>query len=1031
MKYEVNENMDIIFNKIRICMICLIYLYILNISYSISPESIFKPELKVIDFRLKTDKSLDDNKRIVLTEKRIPGINTQELPKNSKILVIEIKRNDYVKYAGNLIDTLKTDNAIQIITFYDLKKLQETIISFKPDIIFLPEMHPEIKTFLVNSPFFHTLYYYESLENPFSEDYYFSFQEEDMRVGKEAILEYKSQVDRTSYHEIAELFSKTNGEKIRANYAHAYNQGIIENGEFLNETFSIEDEINSDIPFVSISPHIDDMAIAVFGLVREKLRKTNIQDIVFTYSERGVIGYMSIEEKREIRIKEDKNAKAKLSKGLTEEIETIYLGFDFKDKSKYNQQLQKLIEHFGNNTSKEVTIILPNPKDSHPTHRQTTEMTLKALKTVSNQKDIKFNILFYQSPWSNTYNTFFVSSKNITRKKVASLSKKMVTRTIGELTADDFAGKSPNPSELGGEFTERFTRESLTPKQYIEKIEIAKLDEVLSKERLVESHSGIRINFEKNKSDLTNEEKTLGSLYAYNYLSFMYENITETQKKPPEKLKFVIANDPRPTADSLIESQWRGFQAAAKDLNIELEIIYLGILPKPIYQNAIRSFKANGGVYLTASHNPISFNGLEYSTKFKIERGFNFGGSLLNADESTELINNFSRTIELLKRGDKKIIESINSTWSNIQINKQALKDTIKSYKQFVRKKFTLNQGVKVVLDPNGGAACQIYKNILEKMGIQVIEINANIGSPQHSIEPKNFDSITEVIKKENADFGITFDYDADRAYLVLLDEKGNRRDISPQDTAYINVNITLEWCELNNLLNKKTAIIVNGPTSGRIKFLAKKYGIEIFPVEVGETNLVNMMHELRKLGYFVPIAIEGTNGGTVFFDSMCRDGILSTLSLAYGLKEFNILKYLPAYFTEQGLINNMQIPLKEFKLQLEKYFLDLFENIEFHYFEGTSHIINFSDKPLEGMIDETGGWKFILNPHDFFSPFIWLRPSKTEPNKLRIVFDSPKKEMITKLKQIFDAALKEIFQNHQNLITPNFQSEQQLKQAS
>ncbi len=193
------------------------------------------------------------------------------------------------------------------------------------------------------------------------------------------------------------------------------------------------------------------------------------------------------------------------------------------------------------------------------------------------------------------------------------------------------------------------------------------------------------------------------------------------------------------------------------------------------------------------------------------------------------------------------------------------------------------------LLDPNGGAGCGIGARVLEHFGLRVIEINAEVGYPEHGIDTDGVDPasgrhmlmrVARAAARERAHFGVAFDYDADRGNLVLPGHDESAI-ISPQRVAAFNIALALARRRVNGEARRRLAVVVSDATSLASARVARAFGAEVFLVETGEINVVTKMGMLRRDGWDVPVGVEGANGGTIFETSTCRDGLQAALSAA------------------------------------------------------------------------------------------------------------------------------------------------------
>jgi len=591
--------------------------------------------------------------------------------------------------------------------------------------------------------------------------------------------------------------------------------------------------------------------------------------------------------------------------------------------------------------------------------------------------------------------------------------------------------------------------------------------------RLVESVSGIRGDFGLDP-EVSEDAKVIALAYGYNYALYMIER---WQKFSPAKTKFrfVIGHDPRPTGEVLERLNIIGMMMAAKEKGVEIEILDIGVAPIPIVESAICTFNADGGVMISASHNPLKANGFKYLTGAKEpeKNSYNENGGILNVSKIKYVISGAKILLKEISEGDLDFVSKANAFLES-NLDKLALlsspesvasyrESAIEGYIEFVKKVFGIseealadlrqrNKNIKVVVDPNGGSSCGISSRVLEYFGFDVIEINAQIGEPFHKIEPvgEAMQNALDKIKESGAAFALVLDFDADRGNTAFIDSGGNIIEPSPQDVAYLNVANILAWIKTHSkdyplAEGKKWAIVVHDATSLRNLALCEKLGIEVVEVEIGEANVVTKMHQLEQEGYFVPIGIEGYNGGTILFGSNIRDGTQTALLSLFGLSNmegFNylrkslgleewkekayslqdILNSLPVYYTAQSnIFAETELSQEEIKDGLENAFeakvkyldgtnftLGGLEGAEFASYE----FLNYEEtRVLHGKssrVTGTGGFKILLTDIRGNRHFMWFRGSKTEKGVFRICADSSEKDLSERLFRLQQELYKE-----------------------
>jgi len=210
------------------------------------------------------------------------------------------------------------------------------------------------------------------------------------------------------------------------------------------------------------------------------------------------------------------------------------------------------------------------------------------------------------------------------------------------------------------------------------------------------------------------------------------------------KANVVVGRDPRISSDPIFRSFSEGITEKG------LDVIDIGTIDSPGLYFAVGHYGYKAGAIITASHNPKEYNGFKMCRESAIPVG---GDSGLN-----DIKRIYTEDINKVKTEEKKgkIIKK--------NIRKDYLDHILKFYKPCRRK--------RVVIDCSNGAACVMLPLILEKVDIDAIAINNEMDGnfPAHEPNPlkeENLAQLKKTIRKENADFGVCFDGDADRLGVV------------------------------------------------------------------------------------------------------------------------------------------------------------------------------------------------------------------------------------------------------------------------
>ncbi|MDR2364194.1 MAG: phosphatidylglycerol lysyltransferase [Spirochaetaceae bacterium] len=377
------------------------------------------------------------------------------------------------------------------------------------------------------------------------------------------------------------------------------------------------------------------------------------------------------------------------------------------------------------------------------------------------------------------------------------------------------------------------------------------------------------------------------------------------RKSGLEHPQVIVGMDTRPTGPAIADPLIRTF------LTRGCGVRFAFITAAPEIMAYARTGKAQGFVYISASHNPIGHNGLKF--------GLTDGG-VLPAAEALILIEEFrarmadpqviSQAVSWVNFGD---MEALTRVYTGLQEIKA---EAYGAYLDFTREltagtgggtaenpllevmtRSLRNQALGVAADFNGSArTLSIDREFLSSLGLAFYgmsqkprEIIHRIVPEGESLEPCR--RFVEQLHRENPAVVIGYvpDCDGDRGNLVFWDEgQGRARALEAQEVfalACVSELAHLVWTGELRFDNKgnalrKAAVAVNGPTSMRVDRIAKAFDVSVFRAEVGEANVVGLARKLREQGYLVRILGEGSAGGNITHPSAVRDPINTVLAL-------------------------------------------------------------------------------------------------------------------------------------------------------
>ena len=363
--------------------------------------------------------------------------------------------------------------------------------------------------------------------------------------------------------------------------------------------------------------------------------------------------------------------------------------------------------------------------------------------------------------------------------------------------------------------------------------------------------------------------------------------------KGKEKVKVVVGKDTRVSGDMLEAALISGL------MSVGCDIITVGVVPTPAVAYLTQKYGADCGVVISASHNPVEYNGIKF---------FNKDGYKL--DDELEL--NIEQYIDDI---DKVDYHPIGCKVGKKIHKHDAQRDYIEYLKSIINVDF---KGLKVVLDCANGAAYNVAPIVFDELGASVITINSrpdgnNINDKCGSTHPQ---ILQKSVLAHKADLGLAYDGDADR--LIAVDENGNI-----VDGDHIMVLSAIHLKNKNKLA--QDTLVVTVMSNIGLTIAAKEHGINLAATAVGDRYV---LEEMKKSGY----NLGGEQSGhMIFLDyNTTGDGVLSSLVLAQiVLEEGQGLSKLASVMTQypQVLVNariknenkNRYMEYPEIKSEIER----------------------------------------------------------------------------------------------------------------
>lgn len=337
------------------------------------------------------------------------------------------------------------------------------------------------------------------------------------------------------------------------------------------------------------------------------------------------------------------------------------------------------------------------------------------------------------------------------------------------------------------------------------------------------------------------------------------------------------------------------------------EVINLGIAPTPTIALAVEVLKAEGGISITASHNPQQWNGMKF---------INSRGIFLNSKENEKFLGPVSKSGYKNPASNKIKQVEYYPLFYDHHINK-VLNIKFLNLRKIRKRKF------KVVLDCVNSSGSFILPKLLKKLGCTVIPVDCDgsgVFTRNPEPIPENIRRTCSIVKKKKADLGIVVDPDADR--LVLITEKGE-----PYGEEYTIVTA------INNVLKhtpvKKRIAVVNLSTTKASDDIVNRSEGKLHKSPVGEINVIEKM---KKVG----AVIGGEGSGGVILpevhygrDSLVGIALVLNEFAEFGGKVSEYRKSLPQYHILKKKINSSGINTNKIFVHLKNIFANYPQNNE------------------------------------------------------------------------------------------------------
>jgi phosphomannomutase len=312
-------------------------------------------------------------------------------------------------------------------------------------------------------------------------------------------------------------------------------------------------------------------------------------------------------------------------------------------------------------------------------------------------------------------------------------------------------------------------------------------------------------------------------------------------------------------------------------------VINIGVCPTPTVQLAVEHEHAQGGIAVTASHNPMQWNGLKFMAST---------GLFLDSIENQEFWD-IARETPRYQPWNTIGNEELNTTWLTRHC------ESVLSL-PLLRPDVIRQRRFHIVLDCVNAAGGMIVPGLLRELGCVVEEMNCDVsGIFQHTPEPlpENLTDLASRVAHSRADLGIAVDPDVDR--LVLINERGE--PYGEEYTITTAVDFVLKQRMRLHPPAATPHVVINLSTTRAVEDVARRYGADVVRTPVGEINVATKMRELGAV-----IGGEGSGGVILPAVHLGRDAIVGIALVLQHLAESNttlsgLKSSLPQYAIAKG----------------------------------------------------------------------------------------------------------------------------------
>ncbi|MDO4608750.1 MAG: phosphomannomutase/phosphoglucomutase [Clostridia bacterium] len=440
-------------------------------------------------------------------------------------------------------------------------------------------------------------------------------------------------------------------------------------------------------------------------------------------------------------------------------------------------------------------------------------------------------------------------------------------------------------------------------------------------------------------SDLGGKAVELTDKAVYDIMAAFAVWCVNKFSKPANELKIALGHDSRITADRIATAAKSALTAAG------ITVLDCGLASTPAMFMTTVDLDTDAAVQITASHHPFDRNGL----KFFIPSGG------LEGSDIADILSLASNEEELISENKGEVLPTDYMTDYAARLRDMIIREVNKGDKPL--------QNYHIVVDAGNGVGGFYANNVLAPLGADISGsqfLNPDGMFPNHIPNPENLEAINSIcaaVKANNADFGVIFDTDVDRAGCV----DGDGVEINRNRLIAIAAYIALGG-------NKGGTIVTDSVTSdGLKKYIEGDLGGKHYRYRRGYKNVINKAIELCEKGIDCPLAIETSGHAALRENYFLDDGAYLATKIIIELARGTDIK---------ALLSTMDMPAEEGEYRFnitDPDFKTYGENViaELEKFAALNPDYKIADDNREGIrVSTKQGWFLLrLSVHDPVMP--------------------------------------------------------------